>query len=500
MTEGSRLHPLTLFFEAIRVARSFILPAVVGGASVGGDDFSGMFRWAIAFLAVPALVTAGAKYASFRYRLGEEEIVLDSGVLRRNRRVIPLSRVQHIDVRQSALQRLAGVAELRVETAGGDRTEAELNVLGLRQAEELRAELLARRRAASAGADARAGAGAVPAEPPATLLARLGTGRLALAGATSNEAGLVAALLGGAFNLLLQSGIDLPTPDIDPETMLPESPALMVAVVVGVVTVVFLVLGWLFSIVGAVVRYHGFTLEQTSKELRKRFGLLSRQEAFVPLRRIQTVRVEESLLRRTLGLAALKVETAGGASPGQGRRGGAEAFVPLADAPEVPRLVHALFEELDYDALTFHPVHPRARLRAFFRFSLPVVAAAAGLAIWQGVEWLGLLALLPLAFGAAHLRYRSLGWALAPGFVVARAGFLTRVTWVVPEWKIQTLHVRQTPFQRRHRLATLLVDTAAGQAAIVDLHRDDADALLERIAPRAAARRPAPAPEPAVIA
>jgi putative membrane protein len=471
MTEAGRLHPLTLFFEAARIARSFIVPAVVGGASFGGDDVGRMFRWGIALLAIPALAGAIAKYASFRYRIESDELVLDSGVLRRNRRVIPLSRVQHIDVHQSALQRLTGVAELRVETAGGDRTEAVLNVLGHADAVRLRGQLFARRGAA---------AGLPADEPAATPVARLSPGDLALAGATANEVGLVAAALGGGLNLLLQTGIDLPFADVDPETMVPVPDAAGIAILVAMVVLGFLVIGWFFSIGASMVRYHGFALDRSDGQLRKRFGLLSRREAFIPLHRVQTARVEESVLRRRLGLASLRVETAGGPT-GERKRAGAEAFVPIARVAGVPDLLRAALPNLDYAAIRFLRVHPRARIRAFYRYAVPILLLTAVLVPLRGTPWLWLLAALPLAVVGALLHYRHLGYALDDRFLVARSGFLNRVTWVVPRRKIQTMHVRQTPMQRRHRLASLVVDTAAGQAAVPDLHQEDARALLERL-------------------
>jgi putative membrane protein len=477
---GGRLHPLTLLFEALRVGRAFVLPALVGGLSAGGDQWERRLGWMVAILAVPALVAAAAKYASFRYTIQPDELVLDSGVLRRMRRVIPLARIQNIDVRQSALAQVFGVAELRVETAGGNQTEAVLAVLSRGDAEALRAELL-RRRTLDVGAEA-------PDEPQARMLARLGVGDLALAGATANEAGLVAALLGGIFNLAVQLPIDFPEPEVDPATLVPGSPAMSLALLILGLVIFFLFVGWLFSVVNSVVRYHGFTLEHAGDALRKNYGLLSRHEGFVPLLRIQAARVEESLLRRQLRLATLKMETAG-SGPGEQRRGGAEAFLPLARAPQVPGLIAELFPDFAYDRLRFHPVHPRSRRRAFIRYAFPVLATAAALAAVQDLQWLWLLALLPGAWLAAHLHYRHLAYALAPGYLIARSGFLNQITWIVPERKIQTLHLRQTPFQRRHRLASLLADTAAGQAVVVDLHQDTAAELLRELSRRVGARR-----------
>src|SRR5690606_31801181 len=150
---------------------------------------------------------------------------------------------------------------------------------------------------------------------------RLSTRDLVVAGATASEAGIVAAALGGALQFVDDLPIDLPDflPDAERIVQLSED-TLLIAVVSVIVAV--LLIGWLLSILGALATYHGFTLEQTSSELRKRYGLLSRRDAVIPLERVQAVRIEESWIRRPLRLAALKVETAGGA-PHEQQRGGA---------------------------------------------------------------------------------------------------------------------------------------------------------------------------------
>src|SRR5690606_9400694 len=137
----------------------------------------------------------------------------------------------------------------------------------------------------------------------------------------------------------------------DPERIVELSEDTLLIAVVSIAGGLLLI-GWIFSILGALVTYHGFTLEQTSSELRKRYGLLSRREAVVPLERVQAVRIEESWIRQPLRLAALKVETAGG-TPQERQRGGAEAFLPIARAADVQRLVEAVLGGLDYDGLVF---------------------------------------------------------------------------------------------------------------------------------------------------
>ena len=487
---GRRLHPLTLGFSALGIGRRMIWPALVGGFGVGGGEIARMLPIFIALLAVPALIGAALKYALYRWRLTGDELVLRSGVLNRQNRVIPLQRLQNVEVRQNVLHRVFGVGELRVETAAGAAAEAEavLSVLAIAEAQAIRAELLARRGrrglSASASVDGSAADASRPAAPP---LAKLGMAEVLLAGATANEAGVIAAALAGAVQLV----DDLPLPvfrEVSERVVAQVQDALLLAGVI--VLLLFLVLGWLISIAGAVVRYHGFTLAVDGGEMRKRYGLLTVHEASVPLERVQAIRVEESLPRRWLGLASLSIETAGGA-PGQ--RGGAEAFVPIAPREDVGRLVRGIFAGADYDAVRLQPVHPAGRRRLERRYLLTFLAAWAPFwaARWLDVQPAGMLApylalLLPLTWMAAGWAYRGRGWAVPEGYVVARSGVLTRVTWIIPDRKLQTLHLRSTPFQRRLGLATLIVDTAAGgrQAAVIDLGAPAARRLLDQMAAR----------------
>jgi putative membrane protein len=490
--DGRRLHPLTLVFAAFGIARGMIWPALAGGFGLGDGEIARMLPIVLAVLAIPALVGAAAKYALYRWRVDADELLLRSGVLNRQNRVIPLSRVQNVEVRQSLLQRLARVAEVRVETAGtGAEAEAVLSVLGVEQAQSLRADLLARRRAQAAALVVEgAEAGEVVDRPAAAPLARLSTWDLLLAGATANEAGVIAAAAAG----LLQFTEELPGEVFETAVrrVVERTEGALVVVGIGAVVALMLV-GWMISIAGSLVRYHGFTLSVDGGEMRKRYGLLTVHEASVPLRRVQAIRLEETFLRRWLGLASLMIETAGG-SPGQ--RGGAEAFVPIARREDVGRLVRGIFGDAQVDDADFQRVHPKAerRLRRRYLLVFLMVWAPFWAARWFDVQPGGMLApwmalLLPLPWLMARWQYANRGWALPPGYVMARSGVLNRITWIVPDRKLQTLHVHDNPFQRRLGLSTLVVDTAAGgrQAAIVDMAQSTARRVLEELAVRARA-------------
>ncbi|MFO7893736.1 MAG: PH domain-containing protein [Longimicrobiales bacterium] len=483
---GARLHGFTVVSRALRLGRQLLLPAILGGASVG-EGFGAVAQWTLVILAIPSLGFAVAQWLAFRYRLDDDELIIDSGVLSRRRRVIPLARIQNVDLKRSALERLAGVAELRLETAsGGGETEASLAVLHLDEALSLRAELRTRRaRTAPQDADAEAD-GAMAGEDEETLL-QLSVTDLVVAGATSNEAGLIAAGLATLMEILndfggfervdvwLESTLGQPT-----ELGVTDTILVFAGLVVG-----FIVLGWLVSIVAHVVRFHGFTLTRSGNDLRREYGLFSRHHTTVPLERVQVVRIEETLLRRLLGLAALKIETAG-AGPQQrenAQGGGAEAYVPITRRPDVGRLIRAVFEDARFEDVELNPVHPVSRRRSFVRLAVPI-ALGATIAAWLDPRSAALLALLIPAWFFARAQYRARAWARTDRYAIARGGVLTRTHAIIPDRKIQTLHLRATPFQRRLGLTTLMIDTAGGGrvARAVDLHGDTATPLLLTLA------------------
>jgi uncharacterized membrane protein YdbT with pleckstrin-like domain len=97
---------------------------------------------------------------------------------------------------------------------------------------------------------------------------------------------------------------------------------------VGVVAVLFL-MAWLFV---PVLRWRTTTYELTTKRLRTRFGIITRNGRDIPLTRINDVSFEKGLLDRLLGAGRLVVESAG--EHGQ---------IVLIDIPHVESVQTTLF-------------------------------------------------------------------------------------------------------------------------------------------------------------
>lgn len=81
------------------------------------------------------------RYRYWGYRLGDEELLLVRGIFNRVHTIIPLRRIQHLDVSQDIFEREFDVAKLIVHTAGTRSSDVVLPGLQQHVAEDLRDEM-----------------------------------------------------------------------------------------------------------------------------------------------------------------------------------------------------------------------------------------------------------------------------------------------------------------------------------------------------------------------
>ena len=493
--------------------------------------------WLLAAGALVLLAWSTVEWLRRTYSLEGGALRLEEGVLARKLRAVPFDRIQQVDLVRKPLHRLLGVATLRVETAGGgSAAEVDLDVVTLPEAQSLRTSLL---RAKAQSAPARSGLGTAPAGqaaggaakaevaggwvaagpgaggaevigaevtgvPAERVLLRLPLGEVMLAGITGSRAAAALVVLGP----LSQAADWFPGLDewvfqrFDPEAVTPTTPAAFLAVAVLAAVV------WLgLAAASSIVTDYGFTHARVGNDLVVRRGLLERREAHLPLARLQVVRIEESLLRRALGLASIRIQSAG--RTGTADQSAGRLAIPILQRMQVNRVLNELVAGAAPVPRLLAPP-PAARRRSVTRsvVGAGLLVAAVALPLWvltsAGVLEvppalaLAALPVLGVAVAVGLAAYRSLGHATGEGFLYARAGVAIRVLTVVPVAKAQSGSVRSSPFQRRAGLATLHVDIAGGGPTpqVHDESEPRAEDLLQVILGRRVVPGPSAAPGP----
>ena len=444
-----RLHPLSLLFSIGSLAKSLLLPGMI--VLVWG--LRGGYEAWFMILFVPAVVSALFKYLTYRYRFDPDELVIREGLIFRNERHVPYARIQNIDLAQNPLHRLFSVAEVRLETAGGEKPEAVMRVLSLSAVQEMRSCVF--ERTGSADADL---------APLSDALHVMSLREVVLFGLISNKGMVVvAAALGLAWQLDLLDWEDsriFRDPLRSLGGLLPSGDWLTTGLLVLGALFVLLVLMRILSVAWAMGKFYGFRLMRRGDDLVAEHGLLTRRTKTIPRHRIQVLSTREGFLHRRCGRVAVQVETAGG-----GQEAGSSAdrlwLAPLMRKAQVPALLRDVLPEVDVDAIDWRSISPRARRRRLRRASylaLLLTAIAVAAAGWPGLVLP--LVLAPLAWLNATLYVRHTAYALVPGAIFFRSGWWNRRVSVARFSKIQSLERAESPFDRRHGMASVRVDTA----------------------------------------
>ncbi len=489
-----RLHPASLLFTVGQVLRAFLLPAVLLLVFQRGEGFEGWF----AIFAVPAGVAAVVRYLSLRYALTHDALIIRRGILNRTERRIPYDHIHSLDTSRNIVHRVLGVADVIVQTASGSEPEAVLRVLSLDDVEAMRARVFSDRRTGSRPVTADLHRPPDPASDVVStdtrVVAHASIGDLVTYGLISNR-GTVA--LAAALGVVSQLDV-LPAEDWWQQQARQLPGLAPQGTIATVVAVTILVLGAiivlrLLSVVWMLATLWDFRLEIRADELRTRYGLLTQRTVTLPRRRIQVVTSEQGWLHRLFHRTSMRARTAGAVAAD--RSGSSRDWLyPVARDDQVEPLLTAAHPELDASRVDWQPVHPRAWRRLAVRW-LVVIAAAAVAAL--AMRPAGALALVPVAAAAvwvARRRARSIRWGLTPTAVWYCHGWIGRHLRVVRFAKIQAVSLFENPFDRRHRMATVTVDTAnagpGGSAIRIPfLDRDVADRLRERLGSEASITR-----------
>jgi uncharacterized membrane protein YdbT with pleckstrin-like domain len=123
-------HVVTVHRHWVVLARLLVLPAILVVAVVALNVAISMPGELRLLVTLGGLATAGlwaivawVRWSSTSMTVTDHRVVLESGILNRESKVIPLDRVQDVSTRQSLSGRLFGYGEVEIDAAGPTGSE-----------------------------------------------------------------------------------------------------------------------------------------------------------------------------------------------------------------------------------------------------------------------------------------------------------------------------------------------------------------------------------------
>lgn len=456
MNERRRLHSVYMWFALLQTLKGFIpLLLLTALKGVNWSELGWYWYAGIIIIAAALLVYGYLEWSKFSYAVEEDRIVIRKGVLFLDEKTIYFGRIHSVNVEQPIIPRLFGVAQLKIETPGGDKkADGILPAMTVEDAEQLRRLLLERRRGKEAVEAAVASASALSAVPHLASdeepHIRLGVGGLILAAATSLNFGLVAAFMAGLVSFA-DDIIRLFAPEHFLENLYNQStsmlPGYLAFIIIGLSA---LFVAWLLSIILYVLKYSGFAVQKTGTQIAVSYGLLDKRTYVFDPKKVQAVIIQEGLIRQWIGYAQIQLQVISSDKKEQ------LMLHPCMPKKQLDQVISDFVPQIQIADVNH--AAPKRALLYYIRIELVIaIIACAGLIGLFHRDGLWSLLLLPIVVLWRWACYRAAGMRLENGQLTLRGRRLARVTYLVRRPQIVAMKVKRTTGQQRKDLRTLSV-------------------------------------------
>lgn len=461
--EPQRLHP-AYFITGLGQAAKGSFGLIAAGAYFG---ISG--RWwllglmTLLYVAV-TLLTLWLRWIRFSYRVTDEDIVIESGLISTQHRAIPFERIQDVNIEQGPIARMIGIARLKLETgaaASGGVEEGVLDAVSLARADALRDRIRAYRATGGGKLAVSSEQSDTPEYVDRPIFAM--TPRRVLESGLYNFSLAVFAVLGGLFqaggdlfnvnpfkrafwNQLLDSGSPLA------EYVLTHR---WVSGAAGLATL--LVVGLVTGIVRTLLRDYNFRLTRTETGLRRRRGLLTLTDVIIPVRRVQAAIVGTGPIRVRAGWHSLKLQSLARDDAKQGDH----EVAPFAQLAEIEPILAEVGMTLPAQDPGWRRIDKAYAIEFALWLVLPVVATLVVAAFGIVQALLG-TAGLGIAIVGRALAWRRYRYAHDADRILIRRGFWRQRTIILPLANIQSADIAHNFVTRAFGVGALKFGVAGG--------------------------------------
>lgn len=422
------------------------------------------------------LTTIYSIIAFFKYYfyIREDKLIVRKGVFRKTIIDIPLDRIQSVNFEQNLLHRLFKVVKLNIDTAGSSKNELELNALDYQKANDLSEVILG----ASSRSSKKEKGKSVEEKKEVFRLRIIDLLKVGLTVNHIRSGGVIIVFVFWIYDNLRDVGFDLFE---QMETYLPAAEELsrnfiLVLFLISVVAIISLVI----SLARTVLKFYNLKMFRKQRGFVVESGLLNRREYAAKDAKIQLVEWSQNLLQKLTGIFNLRIKQA---SSVEIRNTNALQLVGLS-ANDISSVRDYILKDQkeSYNMLVFRGVDKYFLIRRInYWIWLTVVLCAY---IWL-TQKTGLIPYVVLIFlygvVSSWFAYKKKRFGTDQNILCVTGGVFGHAVRLLQSFKIQSMKILSSPFQRRRHLCSLKVYTAAGSLTIPDIDQEMAHKLKNKL-------------------
>lgn len=413
------------------------------------------------------------QWKRFLYYMSNDKFIIKQGILKKEETIIPLERIQSVHIKQNIIQQFLKLAALQLDTAGSGVKEAQIRALNYNYAQELKKHLIHLKEGKSTLTEQNSVN--TSEEQQSSTLMQLNLGDLLKVGLTENHlrSGL---LLFALFYAITNQVAEMFS--FNEENFYSEAYTLAI-IVLPVVIFGFLLFSVLTSLVLVFLRYYNLTVELKKTGLHIQSGLTKRVENLVPVNKIQYLRWWSNPLRKIIGYRSLFVYQAASTELNKKKA----VNVPGCTKEHYQQIMSTFYPEFsEASKLTIIKPHRLWGVRlALFYTGIPALILLLGFIPELTFVFLAypVYAIITLFFIWKYVQKQKVMYNNY--ILVKEGGYVYPQQTIMKSYKVQNIAIKQSFIQKRNKLVSIAIYTAAGKLSVPFISEREGYALANHL-------------------
>lgn len=401
-------------------------------------------------------------YTRYYFFIENHELCVRSGVFRKTVLNVPFDRIQSIDFKRNIVHQFLNVVSVQVDTAGSKGSELELDAIDHDRAVALREIVLAYKRERHVSLPDQEGmpASMPPIKAVPELILSLSSRDLIKVGISENHLRTAAIIF--VFFLSLADDLDkIVGWDVYGQLENTKNAMSLAGILATLVAIPFFIgISFTFTLVRTVLKYYDLKFWREGQSFKVVSGLFTRNEKTIQKPKIQFIRWVTSPLKRMFGIYQMNIYQATNIEQQTDK----SLVIPGCYLQQVNSTLDMIVPEFRQAVFTSHKMDVSIVYRMVFLFGF-LPALFFGILAWynEGVTQWMLVLIFPLAIYMGYLYQKKRRLKIHPDYILSEGGIFGHTYKLVEIYKIQSVTVECSPFQRWRGLTSLHIFTAGGE-------------------------------------
>jgi len=434
-------------------------------------------KWLIGLLILVLVMIAHSilTWYNFYFLIKDNEFVLRKGYLKRVVIAIPFEKIVSINLKQGLIQQVLGVVQLEVDSAGSKKKEVAIYAISREIAEALKEQLASYKMERSDKDEFQSDVESL--EEKETVLQLSFKDLLRISIAKNHLRGLLIILAFGnniyyQLKDLFESEVNLAADKT--ESFIQHSSSMAIA---GMVIFVLLV-SLIISMAEVFLRYYDFNMKSFANAFSLQSGLLKRKNITIPFSKIQRLIRSINPIQKCLNISNIQLVQANSVEVSKEKD---KVSIPGCDDQMFKDLCDKIYED-PFSQETYDTKPQKVFLYRYFTFTFLIMSIPV-LALSLEFNWMWYLEILVpfIAAGIAYLTYYRRNYQMSSDFLQVHSGMIAKDYSIIEVYKVQTVHIKRTFFQRRNGTASLNLGMAGSVVRIDYISYDEALRMKDQI-------------------